>query len=189
MNYFFSGDHHFSHQNIIKYCKRPFSIQDHDAELIKRWNEKISNNDSVYYVGDFCFGRVDFFLDQLNFKQLFWVLGNHDDRSLTRPNYVKSKNRDIVCFSGIHEIKLNDFNITLCHFAMRKWNKSHFGAWHLFGHSHGRLAPYGLSFDVGVDGNDYYPVSFDEVKAFMNKQLKTCPNEELGLVKEITSFV
>jgi hypothetical protein len=25
----------------------------------------------------------------------------------------------------------------LCHYAMRVWNRSHHGAWHLYGHSQG----------------------------------------------------
>jgi hypothetical protein len=29
--------------------------------------------------------------------------------------------------------------IVLCHYAMRVWNRSHHGAWHLYGHSRGNL--------------------------------------------------
>ena len=30
-------------------------------------------------------------------------------------------------------------DIVLCHYAMRVWQKSHYGAWMLYGHSHGTL--------------------------------------------------
>jgi calcineurin-like phosphoesterase family protein len=59
--------------------------------------------------------------------------------------------------------------IDLCHYAFRTWNYSHKGSWHLYGHSHGTLPEIetSLSFDVGVDSWDFYPVSFDEVAAKM----------------------
>jgi calcineurin-like phosphoesterase family protein len=52
---------------------------------------------------------------------------------------------------------------------MRTWEKSHYNSWHLFGHSHGKLPSFGKSFDIGVDTNDFYPYSFDEVKKIMDK--------------------
>ena len=61
-------------------------------------------------------------------------------------------------------------SITLCHYAMRVWNKSHFDAWHLYGHSHACLGSVGKSLDVGVDNHDFFPWSFDEVKDYMVAQ-------------------
>jgi calcineurin-like phosphoesterase family protein len=63
--------------------------------------------------------------------------------------------------------------IVLCHYAMRVWSRSHYGAWHLYGHSHGSLEdlPTSLSFDVGIDCHDHYPLCYDDVKWKMN--LKT----------------
>lgn len=46
---------------------------------------------------------------------------------------------------------------------------SHFNQWHLYAHSHGTLSPLGKSYDVGVDNNNYMPVSFDQVKEIMKK--------------------
>jgi calcineurin-like phosphoesterase family protein len=55
---------------------------------------------------------------------------------------------------------------------MRVWNKSHHGAWHLYGHSHGTLPddPNALSFDCGVDCHNYTPISFEQVEAIMAKK-------------------
>lgn len=47
------------------------------------------------------------------------------------------------------------------------WNKSHYDSWHLFGHSHGRLPALGKSLDVGVDGHDFAPWSWGEIKTYM----------------------
>ena len=60
--------------------------------------------------------------------------------------------------------------IVLCHYAFRVWNVSHHGSYHLYGHSHGSLEddPNALSFDIGVDCHDFYPLSYEEVKAIMS---------------------
>jgi len=33
----------------------------------------------------------------------------------------------------------------------------------LFGHEHGMMPPHGLSFDVGVDTNNYMPYSLEDI--------------------------
>ncbi len=60
----------------------------------------------------------------------------------------------------------------LFHYAMRVWNASHHGSWHLYGHSHGTLPDdiTSLSFDIGVDSQHYKPLSYDEVKAIMSQK-------------------
>lgn len=59
--------------------------------------------------------------------------------------------------------------IALMHYAMRVWNRKHYGTWHLHGHSHGRLAPEGgtLALDIRVDSWNYAPVSFEQLHAVM----------------------
>ena len=40
--FFFTADEHYGHTNIIKYCERLFaSVEDMDAEIIKRHNELV----------------------------------------------------------------------------------------------------------------------------------------------------
>src|SRR5689334_2874552 len=49
---------------------------------------------------------------------------------------------------------------------MRIWNRSHHGAWHLYGHSHSKLpaAEGSQSMDVGVDTNAFHPYHLDEIR-------------------------
>ena len=49
-------------------------------------------------------------------------------------------------------------------------DKSHFNSFHLFGHSHGTLEAIGKSWDVGVDKNDFKPISWLQIKEIMNKR-------------------
>lgn len=80
---YFISDTHFSHKNIINFSKtapfRPFAtIEEHDRELIRRWNSVVTNNDTVYHLGDFCFGARNIRLaGELNGSKKL-VLGNHD---------------------------------------------------------------------------------------------------------------
>lgn len=47
--YFFTSDFHFGHKNIIRYDNRPFlSVEEMDAEIVRRWNAKVSPDDIVY---------------------------------------------------------------------------------------------------------------------------------------------
>lgn len=179
MNYYFTSDSHFGHANILRYCNRPFSsIQGHDEALIANWNAKITKNDIVYHLGDFCFGKAADalrILGRLNFREFKFVWGNHDRamESLSNTNYPRNvyflgDQREVripLCFKQSQKIVLN-------HYAMRIWDKSHFGAYHLYGHSHGSLPddPNSLSFDVGVDCHNYSPISFEEVQKIMSKK-------------------
>src|SRR5271167_1756921 len=64
--------------------------------------------------------------------------------------------------------------IVLFHYAMRVWDRSHHGAWHLYGHSHGSLpdTPTSLSMDVGVDTHDFRPWHFDEIGSLITARAK-----------------
>ncbi len=55
--------------------------------------------------------------------------------------------------------------VVLSHYAFRVWNRSHHGAIHLYGHSHGNLPGDSQSCDVGVDCWGFFPVTLDEIKA------------------------
>jgi calcineurin-like phosphoesterase family protein len=97
---------------------------------------------------------------------LIW--GNHDKRLRKSKAFTDL----FVWCKELAEIEVEDTKVVLCHFAMRTWNKSHKGAFHLYGHSHGSLPddPNALSFDVGVDCWGYQPVSWEQVKSKMAKK-------------------
>lgn len=101
---FFIADLHFGHKKIIEFEKehRPFAtIEEHNEELIKRWNEKVTKNDSVWVLGDFCFGKQNLEIaDRLNGTKRL-VMGNHD--MYPAADYLKYFTRvcGVVEFSGM----------------------------------------------------------------------------------------
>lgn len=153
MTIYLTADLHFGHANIIKYCNRPFAnVEEMDETLIMNWNFRVHPEDDVYVVGDFCFGDPRPYVKHLN-GNIRFLIGSHDKELAKLGNLV---------IGSLVTLKTEP-NITLCHYAMRSWPASHYGTWHLFGHHHGKLEPYGLSFDVGVDCWDYEPVSLEKV--------------------------
>ena len=81
---FIISDTHFGHENIIKYCNRPFKdVKEMDETLIKNWNEVVSNKDTVLHLGDFGLGNKEYIasiVNRLNGKKIL-ILGNHDNWS------------------------------------------------------------------------------------------------------------
>jgi calcineurin-like phosphoesterase family protein len=163
MSDFFTADIHFNHSNIITYCKRPFNdVLEMNEVLIANWNRVVKPKDRVFHLGDFGFGEFRHILDRLNGK-IFLLVGSHDKDTLI----YEDRFDDIA---DILEVVIEGHHIVLCHYCMRVWSKSHFNSWHLYGHSHGQLAPEGKSWDVGVDNNNFMPVSFKQIKAIMEKR-------------------
>ena len=163
---YFVADTHWHHANIVKYCDRPFSsVQEMDETLITNWNSRIRDSDVVYHLGDFGMGQVEDVLVRLNgIKHL--VIGSHD-----KPCLRQSASKYFRSMSPMVEVKLKDhLSITLCHYCMRVWPRSHYNSWHLYGHSHGHLPSEGKSHDVGVDCNGFFPVSMDEIVEIMSKK-------------------
>lgn len=79
---FIYSDLHLDHQNIIKYCHRPFSdIHAMNKALIQRWNSAVNENDTVFFLGDLTYGReskgIPFWWSKLNGNKIF-IKGSHD---------------------------------------------------------------------------------------------------------------
>jgi len=182
--YFFTSDFHLGHANILKLCDRPFAnITEHDNTIIERNNEIVTDSDKVFDLGDIGFRCSPWYvaecLKKMNGKRIIF-LGNHDKplRQAYQRGLLRDliRNRKIEIIGGdtaIDDHKLSIFKMLeidrqkiFCgHYALRTWPNAFRGAWHLYGHSHGNLAePFYRSFDVGVDGNNYYPWRLVNIK-------------------------
>lgn len=193
-----TSDTHFGHANIILYANRPFVDLSKDVDsrgrwishevsascarrmdeaLIDGWNSvATSENDVILHLGDFAFCDVSRYLHRLRGKILF-IAGNHDKQM---KEYVRGSGFDqnkVEFLGKLEDVDLDGQMAVVCHYAMRVWNKSHYGSWHLYGHSHASLdEPETMrSMDVGVDAaykrlGEYRPFTIPEIREIMEKK-------------------
>jgi calcineurin-like phosphoesterase family protein len=171
---FFTSDTHFFHRSFtaagrIKLRPQFADEKEMNAHLIKQWNSVVGMTDRVFHEGDFIVGLgkndPEEIYQQLN-GQIFLVRGNHERAAEKHPQRFE-------WIKDYFEYENHGISIVLFHYALRVWNASHHGAWHLYGHSHGDMPENAsLSFDVGVDVWDYRPISLDEVAAKMRQKEK-----------------
>jgi len=158
-NIFLTADTHFGHCNILKYCNRPFKDHEEMNEgIISRFLEVLRNGDTLYHLGDVCHSHfpIKSWLDRMPGIQVHLIYGNHDKHKLLlHPKIIWTGERKGV--------QIGKDRFELFHYPMRSWNHKGHGAYHCFGHCHGRLPIYDRSMDVGVDTHNYYPYHVDEI--------------------------
>ena len=177
---FFTSDSHWSHFNICKYCHRPFqSRSEMDQTLIKNWNEVVPEDGIVVHCGDFMLPHnedikeYNRYLYQLNGRILL-LRGNHDRASLDWENdkLIAVRDQAMIVVDGV--------KIFAQHYPCAVFN----GDYHVYGHVH-TLSDgicYGIdgdvkkvmkrtTYDVGVDQNNYTPVSYWQLCDIIRKQL------------------
>lgn len=165
---FYTSDLHLSHFNIIQYCNRPFdSIEQMNKILIENWNKTVKNEDGVYVLGDITLSGSKVVYDtvsQLNGKK-FLIKGNHDTRWLKDKRFPAIELFENSLAYDYLEIYDKSRKVILCHYPLMSWNKQSKGAYHLYGHIHNSkpLININNSFNVGVDVNNYVPITLDEL--------------------------
>lgn len=179
----FTSDSHYNHGNICKATSqwdnksktRDFkSLKGMNGVLVDAINELVTEDDYLFHLGDFAFGGVEAVRDfrgQINCKNLHLILGNHDYRIKEDVDLIQGE------FSSVHEyllLKVKKGNldqlIVLCHYPIASWYGICQGVVHLHGHLH--LPPHlrihnNMSMDVGVEGNNFKPISMEEVLELM----------------------
>ena len=84
-NTWVTSDTHFYHNNIIKYCNRPFtSAEEMNEQLIKNWNSVVGKDDLVYHLGDFALCNkklISEIVQKLN-GRICLIMGNHDHENV-----------------------------------------------------------------------------------------------------------
>lgn len=165
--FFITSDHHFGHENIIKYCDRPFNSVDHmDWYMIEKWNSVVSKDDVVFHLGDFCLGSSEMakrYFKKLNGKiSILWNLDHHDKRWLNKDIVYNSKYHAVNMLPAIFSYKIEDSFLVLCHYPLERWNRSHYGSIHFHGHIHRKNSTLSIvdrRINAGVDLNNFTPIN------------------------------
>jgi len=163
---YITADTHLGHSNIIKYDERPFdTTQEHDEAIVRRWNRKVNPQDTVYHLGDIALcslPRAAELIYSLN-GHIVLLLGNHDKTAQAlakrHPDLFKDVQRYV-------ELKDNGDLFCLFHYPIHEWNKCHYGAYMLHGHTHGNDS-YSTKYrilNVGTNLHNYTPLSLDEIR-------------------------
>ena len=182
MTIYFTSDLHYSHKNIVEFTDRGKATtkEQHDIWLTCLWNSIVQKGDLVYHLGDFSFAtkysEIADFVSGLN-GRIVLLKGNHDREA----NLQKLKDDNLIeNWHMYKEIKVplstgEVQHIDLFHFPISSFHKQGYGAWHLYGHSHGNHKSEGKSLDVGLDSayNQYQEHRFFsllDVEHYMNQR-------------------
>ncbi|WP_340616255.1 metallophosphoesterase [Xenorhabdus entomophaga] len=170
---YFTSDTHFCHSSIINLCGRPFeSVHHMNNTLIHNWNARVTERDEIYILGDLLYrgtgSDANRILHRLNGKK-FLIRGNHD-KFLSDPEF------DTSVFEWVKDYYEMDYQkqkIVMFHYPILEWQGYFRDAIHLYGHVHNagkdpeqykRLSVLGpRAINVGVDVNNFFPISINEI--------------------------
>lgn len=179
---FVTSDTHFGHNREFIWGSRGFkSVQEHDEEIIKRWNEVVGPSDLVYHLGDAMLGDNDHGLECLSKLngQIYILRGNHDTN--TRVNLYTDCKNVFDCGDYARVIKHKGYHFYLSHYPTLTANLDDRSlkqcVLNLFGHTHQQTnfyedRPY--MYHVGMDSHNCYPVLLDEVIEDIINKKKEC---------------
>ena len=184
----FTSDTHYNHANICSSTTkwtdpvtiREFKTLEHmNAHIAGNINEVVGQDDILIHLGDWSFGgfeSIEHFRNQIVCKNVHIITGNHD-------HHIENNRGDCQkLFSSVNKyVELNvkwnvgtplqdEQNFVLMHFPIASWNNMARGAIHLHGHVHfnpNMRFQLGKMMDVGVDGNNLYPIQMNEVLKLM----------------------
>lgn len=173
---YFISDTHFNHENIIKYCNRPFNnVEEMNEAIIAKWNEVIKEDDEVYHLGDFALGRkenIAKITSKLNGVK-YIIRGNHDRWS--------AKTYEELGFKVLRNppIRIDSHKIILSHIPIPDKQMPE-GYINVHGHIHNKklyeciekYEPSLYSIDkhinISCDITEFKPVSIEKINGLVN---------------------
>lgn len=147
---YWTSDYHLGHARIIEYCNRPFQdVHDMDDKIIWNHNRTVMKNDTVFFLGDFCFSNLAPYWERLN-GNLIWIEGNHD-RRLSMPYRMRNAT-----------VKVNGKRVYMTHSEINVTDEIKENHDMVFvGHSHNTWQFKTKLINVSCDNWKFKPVKFD----------------------------
>jgi calcineurin-like phosphoesterase family protein len=169
---YYTSDLHFGHENIIRFCDRPYlDVAQMDEAMVVAWNAQVSPEDEVVILGDLVLGK---FLDSLAVASLlngtrYLLPGNHDRCWTGRPKRPADPqpylDAGFIILDDPDPVTLAGQRTLLSHFPYRPaqrrtddhnakyWDHQlrDTGEWLLHGHVHDLYRQRGRQINVGID--------------------------------------
>jgi len=175
---FFTSDTHFNDEFAMKLYQRPFkNVKEMNEALIDNWNKVVPNDAVVFHLGDIGKGNKNELalnVSRLN-GQIYLIEGDHDDKRILDRIFFMFK--EIIPQKTIY---VGEQKILLNHYPFLAYSGGHHDVWQVFGHAHLRptaVMPtkykmlFPTQYDVGVDNNNFTPISFKLLKEIIHTQI------------------
>jgi len=152
---FVISDTHLGHENIIKYCDRPFyDVHDMNETIIDNWNKTVRDDDIIYHLGDVYF-RDHSLIHRLRGRKRL-VLGNHD---IAKDQHLQAVFQKILMWRQFPE-----FGLLLTHVPVHPNTLNNKWPVNVHGHIHNRPS-YGKEYkNVSVEMINYTPINIEELR-------------------------
>lgn len=195
---YFTSDWHVGHKNVISFSNRPFKDLEHmHRVLINNYNNTVNPEDTCYFLGDMGLGNSSILKEvfsELHGNKIL-ILGNHDNKG---ESFWRELGFTVLLSAKI-KIGKTVLSMSHCPLAgiprencegmkgavtgenwhgearhKEKFSYEDTGQFHLHGHIHspnnGKSQKIlGRQYDVGVDANDYRPVSCSTIQSWIAK--------------------
>ena len=194
---FFTSDLHIGDKGVARW--RGFeSLERHDA-LILQGLSHLAKTDELWILGDVCkpnVASVRVLREAIACERVHIVVGNHDSAAkfVTCGGFAT-----VDYYAQVGKVAREGYKFVMSHYPMLDWDRAYHGSYMLHGHIHSlslgtgedgpvsTAAPhegFGLlgynewnrdhgirRYDVGVDANQYRPISAEDIVAYF-------PNDE-----------
>lgn len=152
------SDTHFGHENIIKYCKRPFAnAAEMDERMVENWNSVVKDEDIVYSLGDVYFAQGWKSLSKLKGRKRL-ILGNHDDG---KDKHLHEHFQKILVWRMFPEFGLLLSHVPIYPLAHEMVNGKYVN---VHGHIHDNLIEDDRYINACVEHHNYTPINIEELR-------------------------
>lgn len=166
---YFTSDLHIGHDKPFIWQARGFnSIEEHDTQILLRWNATVSPEDTVYILGDLCLGG-----NEPEWNRIYKVLnghkkfihGNHDTLAKIE-RYINEYNMEDLGLATIYKYNKRK-TFYLSHYPTLVGNHENDKFfWNLSGHTHS-TNPFenglGCVYNVAMDAHNCTPISIEQI--------------------------
>ncbi len=185
----FTADPHFGHARIIELAHRPFrNVEEMDRAILDRASSVVGPEDELWVLGDLALGRI---ADSLQVASRLpgrkaLILGNHDRPFMERTRERRAQFRAAYEDAGFRVLedlvvpdRIGGHEVLLSHYPYEgdsiEGEERHMdvravdqGLPIVHGHVHERWRIQGRQINVGVDVNDFTPVSEEQLAGWLD---------------------